>query len=197
MRLILARHGETPWSLSGQHTGRTDIELTDHGQQQARDLGNLLSSFMSGPPSLVLSSPMRRALDTAEIAGLAAEIEPNLRELDYGDYEGITTPQIRQTVPGWTTWTGTMPNGETLAEAGERADKVLSRARAALSSGDVVLISHGHFLRVLAARWLELDPSEGGRFALGTATACVLGYEHETPVVVHWNLPSGSVGRPR
>lgn len=192
-KVLLVRHGETTWSASGQHTSRTDLPLTARGESAATGLRPLLDTFLAGrPPGLVLSSPLRRAWHTAELAGLAPERDPDLREVDYGDYEGRTTPEIRRTVPGWTVWTHPSPGGETLADAGRRVDRVLDRARAVLvpGGGDVVLVAHGHVLRVLVARWLGLDPAAGRLFALGTATLGVLDTEHETAVVRHWNLPN-------
>jgi probable phosphoglycerate mutase len=189
--LILIRHGETEWSANGRHTGLTDLPLTPRGKAHAVAVAPLLADLLGGrPPALVLTSPLRRAADTAELAGLTATPEPALHEVDYGDYEGLTTAQIREQKPGWTVWTGDLPGGETLDQVAERVDRVLDRVRAALNEGDVVLIAHGHVLRILAARWLDLPPSEGRHFALGTAAVCVLGSEHETPVLVRWNLPN-------
>jgi broad specificity phosphatase PhoE len=188
-RIILVRHGATEWSMSGQHTGRTDLPLLPAGEEQARALAPALHTLLSGrQPALVLTSPLQRAAVTAKIAGLAAEPEPDLREADYGEYEGLTTPQIREKKPGWTVWTGELPGGETLAQVAERADRVLARARDALAGGDVVLFAHGHLLRVVAVRWLGLPPQAGAMFKLGTATLCVLGFDHETPAVVQWNV---------
>jgi len=190
-QLILVRHGETEWSANGRHTGRTDLPLTPRGKAHAVALAPLLADLLGGrPPALVLTSPLRRAADTAELADLTAEPEPALYEVDYGAYEGLTTPEIRVDTPGWTVWTGDLPDGETLSQVAERVDHVLARVRPLLAGGDVVLVAHGHVLRILAARWLGLPPSEGRLLALGTATVSVLGTEHETSVLVRWNLPN-------
>jgi probable phosphoglycerate mutase len=183
----LVRHGETAWSKSGQHTGRTDVPLTDAGRAQARRLRRRLGrrKFV-----LVLSSPMSRALETARLAGFGdrIEVDPELHEWNYGRYEGVTTAGIRMTVPGWTVWTHPIPDGETSDEVAARVDRVIARVRAA--PGDVALFAHGHILRVLTARWLGLRPADGRHFALGTATVSVLGWERETPVVERWNEPA-------
>ena len=182
--VLLLRHGETEWSASGRHTGRTDVDLTDRGRRQARALG---AAIRGRRFALVLSSPLRRATETCRLAGLAGVEDGDLREWDYGDYEGRTTPEIRGEVPGWTVWDGPLPGGEHLEEVAARADRVVERLIAV--HGDVALVSHGHFLRVLAARWLELPALEGRRFALDTATLCILGVERETRVVLRWNAP--------
>jgi probable phosphoglycerate mutase len=181
----LIRHGETAWTRSGAHTGRTDIPLTGQGRLEAAGLARLLAGH---PFALVLTSPMQRAIETCRLSGCAAasQIEPNLREWDYGDYEGITTPQIHQARPGWSLWADGVPNGETVDEVGRRADAVIQRALAA--GGDVALFAHGHLLRILTARWLGLLPEAGRLFALGTATVSQLGYERETRVITRWNL---------
>ena len=185
----LVRHGETEWSRSGRHTGRSNVALTELGREQARDLGARLADH---PFALVLSSPMRRALDTARLAGFAdrVEIDADLCEWNYGAYEGITTPEIRETVPGWTVWTHPIPDGETREEIADRVDRVIARIRSA--EGDVAVFAHGHVLRVLAARWIGLEPSEGRFLALHTATISVLGWERETPVVERWNETCGA-----
>ncbi len=182
--LWLFRHGETEWSRSGQHTSRTDLPLTPEGEQRAARLKPLLESKTF---ALVLTSPMRRAIETCRIAGLGdpAQITGDLREWDYGQYEGLTSAQIHQTNPGWTIWNGTPPDGESAEQIGARADRVI--AQAAASNGDVALFGHGHMLRVLAARWLRLDPTDGRLFALSTGTISLLGYERETRVVQIWN----------
>jgi probable phosphoglycerate mutase len=180
----LVRHGETEWSASGQHTGRTDIPLTPTGERQAAALGRRLASR---PFALVLSSPLGRARETCRLAGYGdvAVITDDLCEWDYGDYEGRKTTDIRKGVPGWTIWAGPVPGGETIAQVAERTRRVIDRAVAA--TGDVALFAHGHVLRVLAACWLDLPP-DGGRFlALGTASLSVLGYERETRVITTWN----------
>ena len=188
-RIWLVRHGRTEWALLGRHTGRTDIPLTDVGRDQARVLGDRLRARADDgqPPfSLVLTSPRVRASDTAALAGYAtAEIEPDLAEWDYGQLEGMLTPDIRERFPDWSIWTGPWPDGETADEVGRRADRVLERARAA--DGDVLLFSHGHFLRVLAARWVGLEPSFGRMFSLSTGTLSVLGWDRENRVVETWN----------
>lgn len=185
-RVVLVRHGETAWSLSGQHTGVTDIPLTENGRTVARRLVPVLARERF---ALVLSSPRRRALETAQLAGLgdACQIDPDLAEWSYGEYEGLTTPQIRERVPGWTVFSHVCPGGETADEVAARADRVLARARAA--GGDVALFSHGHMGRVLAARWLGLRAEDGRLFLLGTATLNVLGHERTTPAIEIWNAP--------
>ena len=187
-QLWLVRHGETAWSRSGQHTGRTDIDLTDTGRAQAAALAPMFADLR---PALVLSSPRRRARDTAALAGLRVDdVDPDLAEWDYGDYEGRTTEDIRRVVPGWTLWTHGVPNGETATQVGERADRVLTRARAALTTGPVVLVAHGHISRVLGARWIGLPPTAGGNLALDTAAPSLLGEQHGLPVIDRWNLPN-------
>ncbi|MCI0686028.1 MAG: histidine phosphatase family protein [Sporichthyaceae bacterium] len=181
--VVLVRHGETEWSKTGQHTSRTDLPLTTTGEHQARQLGNLLAGRPFAP---VLTSPLRRAWQTAELAGFGvAERVDDLRELDYGDYEGRTTAEIRQDVPGWTVWSGVLPGGETLADAAARADRVIERLRA--SQGPALVFGHGHMLRILAARWCGLPPEAGAQFALDPASISVLGYERTTPVIRSWN----------
>jgi probable phosphoglycerate mutase len=186
LQVYLIRHGETEWARDGRHTGRTDIPLTDTGRTQA---GFLLPVFEQMPLGEILSSPLQRALETAHLAGMGARVEscPDLVEWDYGDYEGITTKQIREKVPGWTIWTHPCPNGETAQQVGDRADRVIARVRDA--KANVALFSHGHFLRVLAARWLGLEAVGGRFFLLGTSTLSILGYEHETPAIKTWNGP--------
>lgn len=192
--LWLVRHGETEWSRARLHTGDTDVPLTEFGERQARALGRLLAGLR---PALVLVSPRRRAVRTAELAGLAPlQVDPDLAEWEYGEYEGLTTPQIRATRPGWTIWTGDPPGGETAAQVGARADRALARIRAALPHGDVVVVAHGHFGRVLAARWVGLEPSGGRLFALDPAGPCLLGSEHGAPVIHRWNLPNPVDGTP-
>jgi broad specificity phosphatase PhoE len=181
--VLLVRHGETEWSASGRHTGRTDIPLTDRGRVQARALGAALAGRRF---ALVLTSPLSRAADTSRLAGVEATVDEGLREWDYGDHEGRTTPEIRQEDPEWTVWRGPVPGGELLEEVAVRADRVIERILAA--GGDVAVFSHGHFLRVLTARWLELPAVEGRRFALDTATLSVLGIEREVRAVRRWNL---------
>jgi probable phosphoglycerate mutase len=181
----LVRHGETAWSLSGQHTGRTDIGMTAEGERQAATLGARLAGRRF---SLALCSPLARARETARLAGYGdvVQIADDLREWDYGDYEGRTTADIRRERPGWSVWTGGVPNGEPVEAVGARLSRVIERARAA--GGEVVMFGHAHALRILAACWLGL-PAGGGRyFKLDPASISVLGYERETPVIVRWNV---------
>ncbi len=182
--LWLIRHGETEWSLSGAHTGRTDIPLTAAGEQRAA----VIAKYLAGRRfELVLTSPLGRARETCRIAGYGgvAQFDADLREWDYGAYEGRTTADIRKEVPGWSIWSGGVPGGETLEQVAERARRVIERSRAA--GGEVALFAHGHFLRVLTAGWLALPPEAGRLFALGTGSLSVLGYERETPVISLWN----------
>ncbi|MER6115221.1 histidine phosphatase family protein [Streptomyces sp. A0642] len=193
--LILIRHGETEWSRNGQHTSHTDLPLTPLGERQARALAPLLADRHI---ALTLVSPSVRARRTAELAGLAApRITPELREWDYGAYEGITTREIRRTRPSWNLWTdGVAPGpdahpGETPAEVGERADRVLAEvgeAAARAGDEDIVLVAHSHFLRVLTARYLGLTPAEGKLFQLATGAVSRLGTEHGQPVITAWNV---------
>ncbi len=183
-QLWLIRHGETEWSRSGAHTGRTDIPLTQEGERKAAALGEVLRGQAF---ALVLSSPLARARDTAWIAGYPAAIQdPDLREWDYGGYEGRTTAAIRAERPDWSLWRDGVPGGETIDDVAVRARRVLARAQAA--GGDVALFAHGHLLRILTACWLGLPPDAGRLFALGTASVSILGYERETPVIAMWNL---------
>ncbi|MDP9293310.1 MAG: histidine phosphatase family protein [Actinomycetota bacterium] len=188
-QILLVRHGETEWSRSGRHTGTSDIELTEAGRAAAARLGERLAGLEL---ALVLTSPLKRARDTCVLAGLGdrAVVDDDLRELDYGDYEGLTTPEIRRTRPGWEVWSEGSPNGETVAQAGERADRVIERALAA--EGDVALFAHGHLLRILGARWIGLGAQAGGRLALSTAALCALGFERERRVLWGWNDQSAS-----
>ena len=183
-RLWLVRHGETEWSKNGQHTGRTDIPLTDKGEQQGKALGRHLAGHQF---ALVLTSPLRRARDTCRLAGFegAAEVSDDLLEWNYGIYEGRTTAAVRTEQPGWTIWTSPVPQGETVEQVGERARRVLARAAAA--EGDVALFAHAHFLRILGACWIGLPPIHGRTLTLGTASISVLGYERETRVIQVWN----------
>jgi probable phosphoglycerate mutase len=182
--VLLVRHGETEWSRSGQHTSRTDLPLLEDGRPGAEALGRRLAGRRF---ALVLTSPLTRALETARLAGLAevAEVTDDLREFGYGDYEGLTTAEIRADRPGWDLWRDGAPGGESLAEAAARADRVIARAEAA--GGDVVLFGHGHILRVIGARWIRLSPETGGSLALSTAALCDLGYEREHRVIWLWN----------
>lgn len=181
--LWLVRHGETEWSRSGKHTSTTDLPLTDAGEAAAAELAPRLGEH---PFALVLSSPRTRARRTAELAGFAsAEVDDDLVEWDYGEYEGITTPEIRETVPGWTVWEGPVPGGETASDVSDRLDRAIARARAA--SGDAVFFAHSHCLRALTARWLGLPVTEGRLFKLDTGTVSVLGWERDVAVVQRWN----------
>jgi broad specificity phosphatase PhoE len=185
--VVLVRHGETEWARDGKHTGRTDVSLTPRGEEQARALRGALATLLRSRPALVLTSPLRRAADTARLAGLDAIEDEDLVELDYGAYEGLTTPEIRRDAPGWTVWTAAMPGGEALTDAAVRVDRAITRVRGA--DGPVVVVAHGHLLRLLTARWLGLEPSAGAHFVLGTAGIGVLGYEHSVPALRRWNLP--------
>ena len=194
-RVFLLRHGETEWSRSGKHTGRTDIPLTQRGRELATAAGRLIAGLRDAtPPTLVLTSPRSRAQDTARLAGFRVDdVDERLAEWDYGEYEGRTTPEIRETVPGWTVWTHPCPGGETADEVGRRADGVLAHAASALERGDVVLVGHGHFSRALLARWIGLPATEGVRFAMEAASLAVLGHERGVPRLDHVNLnPKGT-----
>ena len=182
--VLLVRHSETEWSLSGQHTSSTDLPLLAEGRPVAEALGRRLAGREF---ALVLSSPLARARETARLAGLGdvAEVTEDLFELGYGEYEGRTTAEVRKERPGWDLWKDGSPGGEPLAEAGARADRVIARAEAA--GGDVALFAHGHILRILGARWLGLAPEAGGWLALSTASLCDLGYERERRVIWLWN----------
>jgi broad specificity phosphatase PhoE len=182
----LVRHGETEWARLGRHTGRTDVVLTDLGRRQAEALGRRLAGHRF---DLVLTSPLRRAADTARIAGFgdAAEADPDLMEWDYGALEGRLTADIRADMPEWTIWRGPWPNGETIDSVAARADRVIDRIRGSNRRGDALVFAHGHLLRVLAARWIGLPPASGGLFELGTATVSVLGWERESPTMELWN----------
>ena len=185
-RVYLIRHGETEWSLSGQHTGVTDIPLTENGRAVAR----LLKPVLAAPSfALVLTSPLGRARETCELAGLGARavLEPGLQEWNYGEYEGLTSRQIDAKAPGWMLFRDGCPGGETPAQIGARVDRVLARVRSA--PGDVALFAHGHVLRVLVARWIGLAPAAGQHFLLDTATLNVLGYYLDSPAVKMWNAP--------
>ena len=188
-RAWLVRHGETEWSKSGKHTSFSDIPLTAQGRQEAGLVRDRLGSRRF---ALVLSSPRIRALDTVRLAGFAAQVETteDLAEWNYGSYEGRTTPEIRETEPGWSVWTHEVSGGETAAEVGARADRVIGQIRGL--KGDALLFAHKHVLRVLAARWLDLPPSEGRHLALDTATISILGWEREDPVIERWNEPCGT-----
>lgn len=188
-KLVLLRHGETEWSRSGRHTGRTDIPLTAHGEQLARAAGALVSGYRFG---LILSSPLERARRTAELAGLKAEIDPLLVEWDYGGYEGRTTKDIRAELGyNWNPFThgvirGATP-GETVEEVAARASRVLTRVHAAMSSADVALIAHGHFLRILTAVFLRSAPRFGANISFDAGSVSVLGFYREQPAILAWN----------
>ncbi|MDO0910255.1 histidine phosphatase family protein [Streptomyces sp. DT2A-34] len=189
--LLLVRHGETEWSRSGQHTSWTDLPLTRAGEEQAKSLAPLLAGRVF---SLALTSPLSRAARTAELAGVTGAVpEPDLREWDYGGYEGVTTVDIHRSRPDWDLWTDGVPPGpdghpgESPAEVGARADRVLARVEVALLDGDVVLVAHGHFLRVVTARRLGLTPADGRLFQLATGTVGRLSTEHGRPVIAEWN----------
>jgi broad specificity phosphatase PhoE len=197
--VVLVRHGETEWARDGRHTGKTDIPLTDEGRRQGALLGRRLAqrSF-----ALVLTSPLARAVDTSRLAGFgdAAEVRRDLTEWDYGRYEGRTTPDIRAEAPGWSLWRDGCPEGESVADVGRRADRVIAELRPL--QGDAAVFAHAHLLRVLAARWVGMPAEAGGAFGLSTAAISILGYEHESPVIWLWNdearfeLPDGQDGGP-
>jgi len=183
--VVLVRHGETGWSRTHRHTGRTDVPLTDLGREQAEHTGRALAGRELG---LVLCSPLGRAVDTCRSAGLAdrAEVVDDLVEWDYGDAEGLSTAQVQERTPGWTVWTHPVGGtGESVEQVGERADRVIARIQRA--EGDVAVFAHGHLLRILTARWLGLSAGGGRHFALATASISVLGHEHANRVVQVWN----------
>jgi broad specificity phosphatase PhoE len=184
--IVLVRHGETEWSRTMKHTGRTDVPLTEKGREQARLVGTALTGHRFGR---VLSSPLSRALETCRLAlpDVEPEIRPELAEWDYGEYEGITTAEIRKTVPDWTVWRNGARGGESVEQIGARVDGVVAELREATE--DVAIFAHGHVLRVLTARWLALEPAEGRRFVLDTGTISILGYERETAALLRWNEP--------
>jgi probable phosphoglycerate mutase len=178
------RHGETDWSKSGRHTGRTDVPLNTAGEAAARTVGALLAGETF---DLVLTSPLQRARRTCELAGYGegAEVDDDLREWDYGDYEGVTTAEIRETRPDWSAFTDGSPGGETLAALATRCDRVIDRVRTI--EGRALVFGHGHALRALAARWIDQPASSGAHLVLATATISVLGWERETPAITRWN----------
>jgi probable phosphoglycerate mutase len=182
--VVLVRHGETEWSRAGKHTGRTDIPLTERGRQEAQALAVELQGRRF---ALVLTSPLARAAETCRLARLGDVAEPqeDLMEWDYGAYEGRETIDIRKDRPGWTLWHDGVPEGETIPQVQARVDRVIAELRSV--AGDAAVFAHGHLLRVLAARWLGLEPAAGRLFALDPATISILGYERETPVVRMWN----------
>jgi broad specificity phosphatase PhoE len=186
MKVFVIRHGETAWSLSGQHTGTTDIPLTDNGRRLAERLSPVLAKEAF---ARFFVSPLQRARETCELAGLGngAVIDTDLVEWNYGEYEGLTPRQIHEKVPGWLIFRDGCPGGEMPDQVGARADRVIARARAV--EGDVALFAHGHVLRVLVARWIGLPAGAGQHFLLDTGTLCVLGYYREIPAVEVWNGP--------
>jgi probable phosphoglycerate mutase len=183
---MLVRHGETDWSKTHRHTGRTDVGLTETGRDQARQLGKMLASWSK---ARVIASPLQRAVETCRLAGFedAYEIVDDLREWDYGEYEGRTTSDIRKEITDWSVWTHPIAEGESVEEVGERADRVIDRITGA--DRDVLVFAHGHLLRILAARWCGLTPQHGRLLALDTATLSLLGYERDVPVLRMWNSP--------
>ncbi len=183
--ILVVRHGETEWSKAGQHTSNTDLSLTEDGRKRAAPLRDVLGRREF---ALVLTSPLRRARETCEIAGFAdrAEIDEDLREWSYGEYEGLTTPQIREQNPRWDLWSDGCPGGEMPGEVGARADRVIARMRAA--DGDALAFAHGHILRVVTARWLQMPVSAGARFVLFPGAISTLGFERETEALQGWNL---------
>ena len=187
-RVVLVRHGETEWSASGRHTGRTDVPLTEEGRRRGLELRRCLAAWGI---TRALTSPLRRAAETCRLAGLweLAETMDDLREWDYGEYEGRRTVDIRVERPGWTLWTHGVPGGETVEEVGRRADRVIAELRGA--DGDIAVFAHGHLLRVLAVRWIDLSSERGRSLVLDVGAVCVLGYERETPVILRWNQRCG------
>jgi probable phosphoglycerate mutase len=184
MEVVLVRHGETEWSRTGRHTGRTDLPLTPEGERQARAVGEALRgrSF-----ALVVSSPLQRALQTARLAGFEPELRDELAEWDYGEYDGLTTPEIREQIPDWTVWRYGSLGGESVEQLASRADRVIQELLSV--EGDVLVFSHGHFLRVLTARWLGLGAADGRLFVLDSGTLSALGFEREQRVIRSWNVP--------
>ena len=187
LQLVLVRHGETEWSRDKKHTGRSDLPLTENGREEAQAVAPLLERFDF---ARVVSSPLWRALETCRLAGLGDRVETDedLLEWDYGEYDGVTTAEIQATRPGWVLWRDGCPGGESPAAVGARADAFLAGLEG--QTGDVAVFGHGHMLRVITARWLELEPAEGARFALGTATLSVLGWEHDWHTIRTWNSRS-------
>jgi probable phosphoglycerate mutase len=184
VEVVVVRHGETEWSRTGRHTGRTDIPLTENGERQARAVGEALRGREF---ALVVSSPLIRAKETARLAGFEPELRDDLAEWDYGEYDGLTTPQIREQVPDWTIWGYGAVGGESVEQLAARADRVVAELLAV--DGDVLVFSHGHFLRVLTARWLGLGAADGRLFALDSGTLGTLGFERDQRVIRSWNVP--------
>jgi probable phosphoglycerate mutase len=191
-RVVLIRHGQTEWSKTGRHTGRTDVPLLEEGSGQARRAGALLRAHGFATFSQVLTSPLSRAADTCALAGFKGEADPDLMEWDYGEYEGLTSHEIRETQPGWTLWDDGVPGGERASDVGRRADRVIEKVLG--QEGDTLCVAHGHVLRVLAARWLGLPPVAGRLFLLFPGHLCILGWEREYPAVELWNV-APDVGR--
>jgi broad specificity phosphatase PhoE len=189
-RVVAVRHGETDWSVAGRHTGLTDVPLNEDGRRQAIETGSRLAGLTF---ALVLTSPAARAVETCRLAGFGdgATVEPDAHEWDYGEYEGLTSEQIRERRPDWRMWTDGCPGGEDAAAVGRRADRVIARCRSA--AGDVAVFAHGHFIRVLGARWIAADPALGELLLLQTAAICVLDWEHGTPVIGRWNDAPGLI----
>lgn len=187
LTIWLIRHGQTAWTLSGAHTGRTDLPLTEAGREEAVAVGRWLGGRKF---ALVLCSPLSRARETCRLAGYGdvAQVDPNLAEWNYGDYEGHTTAEIRKDAPDWSLWRDGPLHGETVDQVGARAEAVLERVES--TDGDVALFAHGHLLRILTARWLGLRADCGRMFALATATVSTLGFERDTHVISQWNLPT-------
>jgi broad specificity phosphatase PhoE len=182
---VVVRHGQTEWSAAQRHTGRTDVPLTDVGRGEAARVGAALANRSF---ALVLTSPLVRARDTCALAGFdaVAQVDADLVEWDYGEYEGRTTAEIRAERPGWSLWSDGVPGGEDAAAVGRRAERVIVRLRA--TPGDALVFAHGHVLRVLASRWIGLGPADGARLALDPARLSTLGYERETAVIREWNV---------
>jgi probable phosphoglycerate mutase len=182
--IVVVRHGETEWSLLGRHTSTTDLPLTERGRERARALASELAGRRF---TLVLCSPLRRARETCALAGFGGVMElcDDLHEWDYGEYEGLTTPEIHERDPGWVLWRDGCPGGETPAEVGARADRALPRLRSA--GGDAIAFAHGHILRVVGSRWIGMEPAAGARFALGAGAVSALGFERDTEVLARWN----------
>ena len=193
-RLVLLRHGETEWSKSGQHTGRTDLELTHHGRAQATAAGRALADLHLEHP-MVISSPRRRAVDTAEIAGLTVDEKSELlAEWDYGSYEGLTTAQIQQLQPGWSIWTHGSPDGESVAQVTDRADRAVALALENMASRDVVFVGHGHFSRAVITRWVQLPLLEGSRFGMAAGSTAICGFEHDVRQLSALGYPNPNDG---
>lgn len=200
--LVLVRHGETEWSRDGRHTGRTDIPLTEAGEQQAAAAGLILRQLLgSSQPAEVISSPRQRAMRTAQLAGFAPQlITEDAAEWDYGDFEGLTSEQIRRQIPHWNIWDGPVPGGESAAQMSARVDRLLADIERGLArAGDrpVLVFSHGHASRCIAARWLGEDVTGGRHYWLGTGAVSSLGFEHDRPVILRWNLDKSVIESPR